>query len=296
MRIAVVAFLLVMACKPNTPIRLEASGCGSSPTQLDTIRIVAPDSAEAERLAAHQVRPSCAVAVSRGDRSMLLTRPGRPVLAVRWLDGADPRDALDAGADALLTGDPRTLDYARARAEFEVSPLPWDRTYVIVMKRGTGPTWAEGPGVWRDAMPGDAQPTATPFWWHAVTCPESAVVVDSTTPAPRMVYLRGDTNGRGLAERFVARGASLQPRDQREKLVALPAAELAAAVAAGHDYAVTAIRRTPGDACAELLQLGLAHRTAREVIPMLDTRLHLIVRRGRFGVSLDGDGIPVFDP
>lgn len=293
---AVVAVaLLGSSCKPNVA-RIEPTACGRSPTQLDTIRIVAPDSAEAERLAAHQVRPSCAVVVSRGDRWMLLTRPGRPVLALRWLNGADPRDALDTGADALLTGDARTLDYARARAEFEVSPLPWDRTYVIVMKRGTGATWAEGPSVWRDAMPGDAQPTATPFWWHAVTCPASAVVVDSTTPAPRMVYLRGDINGRGLAERFVARGASLLPRDQRERLVALSAGELAAAVAAGHDYAVTAIRRAPGDACAELLQLGLAHRPAREVIPMLDTRLHLIVRRGRFGVSLDGDGIPVFDP
>ena len=76
----------------------------------------------------------------------------------------------------------------------------------------------------------------------------------------------------------------------------MTAAELAAAAASGADYAVVALPREPANPCEILGELGVRQRPAREVIPMLDTRLHLIVRRGRFGVSIGGDGIPHFDP
>jgi hypothetical protein len=84
--------------------------------------------------------------------------------------------------------------------------------------------------------------------------------------------------------RGVARAAALGPDDLR------------AAIAAGTDFAIVALPRSPGDGCATLARYGLTGRPARQIVPLLDTRLQLVVRSGRFGVSLDGDGTPRLDP
>jgi hypothetical protein len=287
---------------------VPSPSCWPASPFTDTIRIVLADSIDArtlavarnesERLVARQVseRP-CGGAVSPVPQGVVVLRPGRAVLSFTWTR-ADARDLLDRGYDAVLTGDPRALEYAAARPDLEDHPLPWSRIYAFVVKRGASPTWAEGPGVWRDAIRGEARPTQPPFWWRQAACGDSTAPPDSAPPsgAPRMIYVADDDAARGLAERFVARGASLEPPDRRERIVALPAAEVRAAVALGRDYAVVAIPREPGDACTALTDLGLAGRSPREVIPMLDTRLHLIVRRGRIGVTQIGDGIPLFDP
>jgi len=278
----------------------------------DTVSIALPDSVdppsidagrnESELLVSHQAKPlpgptpvPCLVRISRTPGGVTVRRPGHPVLSFTW-PGTDARDLLDGGFDAVLTGDPTAIEYATAQAGFSVMPLPWSRTYLIVVKTGGGITWAEGPSVWRDAMRGDARPTVPPFWWRETTCRDSVgpPVPPGGSQPPRMVYLQGDENARGLAERYVARGASLEPRERRERLTGVSAAELGMAVASGADYAVVSLPRNPADPCDALAAVGLVHRPAREVIPMLDTRLHLIVRQGRFGVSLDGDGIPLF--
>jgi hypothetical protein len=306
MRRWLVVPLMVLACTSNRP---EAGPTPCRPTlSADSIRIAVPDSVdwrrlprgrnESERLVQRQISPLACSGMMGIEGGVVIMRQNRPVLSFTWHPGTDARDLLDRGFDVVLTADTRALEYAKARPEFDVRPLPWSRTYTFVLKRGGHITWAEGPSVWRDAIPGDAQPVTGPFWWRDLACPDTTAQPGMPNPPapPRMVYQRGDAAARGLAERFVARGVSLEPMQQRERVVALDATALRDAVLAGVDYAVVWIPRDPFDPCAAMAGAGLAGRSRNEVIPMLDTRLHLIIRRGRFGVSPSGDGIPLFDP
>lgn len=235
--------------------------------------------------------------ITSAPNGVTLTRAGR-VIAFTWPAGADARDALDGGADAVLTDQPAALEYAAARGSFDAIPLPWSRTYVVVIPPNRSVAFAEGGGPWRDAVRGEARPATGPFWWRTVRCngAERAVPPPVASGSPRVVYRVDDAHARGLAERFVARGASGSPSERRERAVGLSAGELRASIAAGTDYAIIALPRSPGDACASLVRHGLAGRSPQQLIPLLDTRLQLVVRSGRFGVSLDGDGIPRFDP
>ena len=61
-----------------------------------------------------------------------------PAVKVRPLRGGDARDALDAGADMLVTDDPAVLAYAATRPDLDATPLPWERTYVLVPAGGGG--------------------------------------------------------------------------------------------------------------------------------------------------------------
>lgn len=304
----VVATTLFLGCVSSRSSLVPSPSCWPGSSSGDTIRIALADSIdssrlsiprnESEQLVGRQVRDRpCGGTIAPIAHGVTVARPGRAVLALTW-GTADARDLLDRGFDAVLTGDPRVLEYAAARADFEVRPLEWSRTYVIVFKHGAGPTWAEGPSVWRDAIPGDARPAQPPFWWRSARCEDRPVVSDSAAPPrpARMVYPAGDAAARGLAERFVARGASLEPPDHRERIVPLGALALGEAVAVGQDYAVVPIPRATSDACGTLAALGIWRRVPTEVIAMLDTRLHLVIRRGRFGVVDTGDGVPLFDP
>ena len=57
---------------------------------------------------------------------------GPGLVSFRVKRNIDSRDALDAGADVMVTRDPELLDYAARRPEFSVFPLPWNRTYVLL--------------------------------------------------------------------------------------------------------------------------------------------------------------------
>lgn len=213
---------------------------------------------------------------------------GTGVLVFSWPAGTDARDALDGGADGVLTDHPAAIEYAAARAAFDALALPWSRTYVMVTPPGRS-ALATGAGPWRDAVRVDARPAAGPFWWTTAKC-NGGTAAPSAAPATgaRVVYPDGDDAARGLAERLVARG--LGP------VVALAPADLRAAVAGGAEVAIVVLPRSAGDPCALLATRGLAGRAIADLTPVLDTRLHLVVRAGRFGVSLDGDGTPRLDP
>ena len=211
------------------------------------------------------------------------------VWAFTWQAGADARDLLEGGVDAVLTDQTAAIEYADARGTFDGIPLPWSRTYVVAVPAGGCVAIADRAS-WRDAVRTEARAAVPPFWWTAVRCdaaPPSPPPLTAAAPT-RVVYLETDRHARGLAERLVARGVS--------RAAGLVPPELRAALAAGTDYAVVALPRLPGEACAALAAAGLAGRPTRSLLPLVDTRFQLVVRSGRFGVSLDGDGTPRFDP
>jgi hypothetical protein len=205
----------------------------------------------------------------------------------------DPRDALDAGADILRTSDPALLEYARTRSDLTVHPLPWSRTYVLVVPPGRDALGALVPadsalfraGLARDAVRAEARGAEPPFWWDAMgPCPALA-----TLPPPRgvlganaVVYAVEDPIARGLAERVAA--LSDHPMTATS---GLPARSMPEALRGGFGRAyVVAVPRTALVPCREVA----AWPAGSALIPLIDTRMSAIVRRGvpRLAVEFDG--------
>src|SRR2546422_5252205 len=59
-----------------------------------------------------------------------MARSGQPVVKIATGPAGGARDALDGGADVLITDDAATLDYARSATGYVDVPLEWSRTYV----------------------------------------------------------------------------------------------------------------------------------------------------------------------
>jgi hypothetical protein len=213
--------------------------------------------------------------------------PGRgPVLV--FADRDDPRDALDAGADAVVTDDPATLAYAAERPDLAALPLPWDRTYVLA---GAAPAVTiDRTSLAEDAVRLEARPAVLPDWF-----PDTAGC-GPVGPAPEMpdqagggviAYSPGDAAAAGLAARLAAvAGAGT-------RAVALGDADLAAHVERGGP-AVLAVPRAALDPCVAWREFrarapGVA---AGAVRPLIDVRRRLILRRPLSGVFLDWDGVP----
>ena len=78
--------------------------------------------------------PDAAPLTSPGAPVTLTPRtPGSvPVVVVRSTPSADARDAIDAGADLLVTADRRVTEYVALRPELRTNPLPADRAYVLL--------------------------------------------------------------------------------------------------------------------------------------------------------------------
>jgi hypothetical protein len=78
----------------------------------------------------------------------------------------DPRNALDAGVDLLVTRDPATLEYAAASGGYRSAPLPWDRVYLLLAPgdpwqgRIVAPTDGELEALARDAVRVQARPAS----------------------------------------------------------------------------------------------------------------------------------------
>ncbi|HEU5322416.1 MAG TPA: ABC transporter substrate-binding protein, partial [Methylomirabilota bacterium] len=92
-----------------------------------------------------------------------------PPLRLRALAGGDARDALDDGADLLVTDDPAVLAYAATRSDLEAAPLPWDRVYVMAQVPGrssAGDAFPSDAGaLGRDAVRVEARAPDGPAWW-----------------------------------------------------------------------------------------------------------------------------------
>jgi hypothetical protein len=250
--------------------------------------------------------------------------PGRIVF--RHVRNADPRAALDAGVDLLVTDDAAALDYAAAVSGYAVTPLMWSDTYVLAT-RAVGVRSDAAHGVVRDgaaspvsalpaeafadlALHGSMRAAEPPFGLLAAGCraqlAQSGAAAGAT--APSMIgYPRGDGVARAIAERLAALAWPVSrtppwlsallvagPPAAPPTVAALADADLADALRSGELLAaVLLVPRVPAGACArpdsEAAGALLAD-PAWQSTPVADVRQHLVHRRmgGRIVIDLDG--------
>jgi len=207
--------------------------------------------------------------------------------------GRDSRDLLDQGSDLLLTRDPRTVDYAVTLPQFQISPLPWQRTYVLLTpnRGGAISTFSadERRALAQDAVRGPARAAEGPYWWQSlsdceIVSPQAPPVPPSTSP--RIVYDADDSAARELAERFV--GTGKYPRAS-----GLTGDALAQAIRRGNESAyILSLDRRPLDACRDIQVLmdTAVWIDPQFIVPLVDTRFQAIVRQGRSGLITEWDG------
>lgn len=222
-----------------------------------------------------------------------------PWLMFRHAPG-DARDAIDAGADVIVAGDPAAVSYAATRPGLTAVPLPWTRTYALLLPAGERPAWpatlpdsqvADLRGsLARDAVRADAR-SALPVPPIIAPCgpaqPVSDVLQLTQRPDRRLVYRRADPVARALAERLVALegsavAAGLAPGEF----------ERALRTAADAGYIVELPRGAlapchPGDALDAIVR-SLAN--VIRLVPLIDVREHAIVRRGAVPATVAWDG------
>jgi hypothetical protein len=193
-----------------------------------------------------------------------------PTAAVaRRVGGEGARNAIDAGSALIATDDIDLTTYAATRADLEVTPLPWDRTYVRLSPRAAGALGADaGP----DAVRADARVAEAPAC--ELFLPE-ATANSGSLSSKRVVYAVGDRTARELAERTVALAARSDAT-----AVGLTAAELDFALRAGTElaYVVSVSRVSYCETLAALAQ-HTPWMSAHSVLPLIDTRAYAIAPR-----------------
>jgi hypothetical protein len=206
--------------------------------------------------------------------------------------GPDPRDALDRWADLLETSDPVLLEYAGRRTEFATLPLPWSRTYVLIVPARQPVPRVSGSdsagfraALARDVVRVESRGAEPPFWWEApVGCDSSARSAEASA-APSggaIVYSSSDRVARDLAERMVALAGD-------HTLLARGAApsELSNRIRAGSDRAyVLALPRNALVPCRELAGMP----AGATILPLVDTRSSVVLRRGSPPLTVEWDG------
>jgi hypothetical protein len=178
----------------------------------------------------------------------------------------------------------------------------------------------------RDAVRGEARGARPPAWWQDLrVCGELADVLVGLPPVPggayasseprRIVFALDDPVARDLAGRIVAIAGSRPSTSPEAVMLAaaipglgsggrvgvqgLEGLALAESLRDGDDFAyVLAVRRQPLDPCFEARRLlsrvqWLAVEgveLSQALVPLVETRKHVIVRRGTVGLVLDGEG------
>jgi hypothetical protein len=202
--------------------------------------------------------------------------------------GVDPRDALDRGADLVITRDPSLVEYVAGRPEFAAFALPWSRTYALLQPPSAEPLdivrgEAERRSLARDAVSADARAAEQPFWWNEAAECSTSVSSAPTSISSRIVYTRGDEVARGLAERIVA----LAGPGTDLRVAALERTDFAAQLRTGSDRAyVVALPRQTLAPC----RLWTTWPAGARLQPLIDTRARAIVRRGAPPLAVEWDG------
>jgi hypothetical protein len=213
-----------------------------------------------------------------------------PALILASQASGDPRDALDAGADLIRTADPGVLAYARADSGRAVAPLPWSRTYVLLLPAGgvlglglQGDSARFRAELARDAVPGEARAAEPPFWWEARDlCPPATAGAERSPPSAVIGYRQGDPAAAALAARLVA--LSDEPGLTAR---GYSSADLQAALAAGGPRGlVLAVPRRALVPCRETR----AWPAGATVVPLVETRTSAVVRRGLPPLAVEWDG------
>lgn len=250
---------------------------------LDSRRLAITFKAAYAELPASLADPALALPQARHQRPALVFRPAGP----------DPRDALDRWADLLVTSDPGLLEYAGRRTAFATLPLPWSRTYVLVLPAGqAAPRLMNGSdsagfraALARDVVRVEARGAEPPFWWETpASCDSSTLSADASAASNggAIVYPSDDRVARDLAERVVALAGD-------RTLLARGAApsDLSDRARAGSDRAyVLPLPRNALIPCRELA--GMPAGAA--ILPLVDTRSSAVLRRGSPPLTVEWDG------
>jgi hypothetical protein len=231
---------------------------------------------------------------------LILTRVDAAVPRLTIRSGPDARDAIDNGVDLLLTSDPVALSYSSTRPDYETAPLPWSRTYVLMVPGRSASAVAEAlssdsaslrASLARDAVRADARAAESPVWWTSGCEPTQAAAPPITgRQSPVIVYRNDDPVARGLTERLVAVG-------RRATAAARTPAEFARALRAGNELAyVVALPRAPLGPCFDLAALLSSApwlgggSMSDALVPLVDTRDKAVMKRDRVSASVDWGG------
>ena len=263
---------------------------------------------------ATRIAPDVVAVPAVASATILLERDNRP--SIRFLIArGDPRDLLDHGVDLLLTRDPATLDYAATLPSYGSVPLAWQRTYVLLTPGGARSAPSSLTDDLRqlladDAVRGDARGAQGPFSWQ--TSPDCGIPTlrpsrSRAAVIPRVVYDENDEVARDLAERLVglsrapgvgakAALAAIIPDRARgafQRATGLTATALAVAQRRGTDagYIVSLASQKPAS-CRDLRALleSAPWLDPGTIVPLVETRLQAVVRRGVSGVMSEWDG------
>jgi hypothetical protein len=245
------------------------------------------------------------LAIPRG-----VMRGDRPTALSFRATGTDPRDLVDAGADLMVTRDPSVSAYASATGAARVLPLGWDVVYVLVIPAADGDTsrleTVELPDdLTAAAAAADARVPRRPYWWEdAGTCPLDGPPANAAhlqPPVPRILYRADDLTARGLAERVVAlltsgRLTGMLPSLGNGTQIAAggldrPAYDVVLREGGVAAY-VVALDRTVLDTCLAVRTLVESVAWRATLVPLVETRAHLVVRRLAGTIALDWDGTP----
>jgi len=214
--------------------------------------------------------------------------PGPTTLTAR-APGGDLRDALDGGADVVVSDDPMLLDYASRRPGYTRVPLPWSRSYLLLVPAGSSPgsaipqdTAAFRAGLARDAVRADARPAVAPFWWDTAGDCGSPLASAGPRRSSAIVYREGDATARELAERLVALAGAAGLAAH-----GLPADSLSAALRAASEHAyVVAVPSRPLVPCRVIADWP----AGAAAVGLVETRAHAIIRRGTPPLVVGWDG------
>lgn len=240
------------------------------------------------------------------------------------VDDPQGRDAIDAGADIVLTSDPGTIAYAAAQADLTSVPLTWDRVYVLIepARRNHGDrdsVLAVQRDLATNALHVEARPATDSGGTELLACPttEPAFVGASAaepaaagaTPSLRIVYEKDDGVARAISERLVALA---QARSQRLAALESVLSSAGVARAVGLDSAAFWQALQDGNGAAYVMAVPLFMGSCARVdglefdarwlgpsrndpledhiVPLVETRARAIMRRERVGLALDGVG------
>jgi len=253
----------------------------------------------------------------------------KPVIDFLETSDRDPRDLLESGVDMVITSDPAVIEYASARVHFAAVPLLWDRTYLF-LSPGRVRILANGgktetiPGDFlealaKDAVRSDAQGFRAPSWWSEFRVCEAEVSVTAAAvpergQTRRILYDSDDPVARDLTQRIVSLLSAYTgtspgtkaldsavggARGERPVGEGVARENLNMSLQTGEDWGyIVSIPRLSFDPCHSAAQLiarapwvGYPNGDLQKtVIPLVDTRKHVIARRDRFGLIGDGYG------
>jgi hypothetical protein len=225
-----------------------------------------------------------------GDRALAVGRGDVPSLTESEPSTGDLRDALDAGTDVVVTGDPDLLDYAGRRAGFISAALPWSRTYYLSLPAGSptlgdaipSDTGAFRAALARDAVRIDARPVNERLSADATARCRRPPRPAQRPPFDVIAYPGSDRTARELAERLVALAGPL-----RLTARALQPDSLMAALdrGAARAFVLPGAPLSAGP-CAD----SASYPPDASVVPLVETRRHAIVRRGAPALAVEWDG------